>query len=44
MASQQGDPSLPAHVLAIDGWDYWTMDDRVDDTELINRARIDEGR
>jgi len=30
--------------LEIDGWDYWTMDDRVDDTELINRARIDEGR
>jgi hypothetical protein len=28
--------------LEIDGWDYWTMDDRVDDTELINRARIDE--
>lgn len=28
--------------LEIDGGDYWTMDDRVDDTDLINRARIDE--
>jgi len=28
--------------LAIDGWDYWTMDDNVADTELINRARLDD--
>jgi hypothetical protein len=28
--------------LAIDGWDYWTMGDPVDETELINRARLHE--
>ena len=28
--------------LAIDGWDYWTMGEPVDDTEVINRARLDE--
>jgi len=29
--------------LEIDGWDYWTMGDPVDDTELINRARVGDG-
>ena len=28
--------------LAIDGWDYWTMDPNIDDVELINRARLDD--
>jgi len=28
--------------LAIDGWDYWTMGDLVEDTSVINRARLDE--
>jgi hypothetical protein len=26
--------------LAIDGWDYWTMGEPVDEVELINRARL----
>ena len=28
--------------LAIDGWDYWTMGEPVEDTTVINRARLDE--
>ena len=28
--------------LAIDGWDYWTMGEPVEETEVINRARLDE--
>lgn len=30
--------------LAIDGWDYWTMGDPVDETIVINRARLEETR
>ena len=28
--------------LAIDGWDYWTMGEPVEETAVINRARLDE--
>ena len=28
--------------LEIDGWDYWTMGEPVAETEVINRARLDE--
>ena len=30
--------------LAVDGWDYWTMGEPVEDTEVINRARLGSGR
>jgi hypothetical protein len=28
--------------LAIDGWDYWIMDGTIEDTGVINRARLDD--
>jgi hypothetical protein len=28
--------------LAIDGWEYWTMGEPIPDTEVINRARLNE--
>jgi len=34
------EPRYHHTYLAVDGWDYWTMDDNVADTELINRARL----
>jgi hypothetical protein len=34
-------PRYHHSYLAIDGWDYWTMEDSIDDTTLINRARLD---
>lgn len=35
-------PRYHHHYLEVDGWQYWTMDDVIADTQLINRARIDE--
>ena len=34
-------PRYHHHYLAIDGWDYWIMDGPVTETEVINRARLD---
>jgi len=28
--------------LAIDGWNYWIMDGTIEDTGVINRARLDD--
>lgn len=28
--------------LELDGWQYWTMDEAVAETTLINRCRVDE--
>jgi len=36
-------PKYHHRYLEIDGWDYWTMEDHVEDNILINRARIEEG-
>lgn len=33
-------PRYHHSYLEIDGWDYWTMGEPVEQTELINRARI----
>jgi hypothetical protein len=27
--------------LQIDGWDYWSMGEPIDETTVINRARVD---
>jgi hypothetical protein len=35
-------PRYHHHYLEVDGWQYWTMDDVIADTQLINRAPIDE--
>lgn len=35
-------PRYHHHYLELDGWQYWTMDDVLADTQLINRARIDD--
>jgi len=35
-------PRYHHHSLELDGWQYWTMDDVLADTELINRARVDD--
>ena len=39
------DSSTPRYnhrYLAIDGWDYWIMDGTIEDTEVINRALLDD--
>jgi hypothetical protein len=36
-------PKYHHHYLEVDGWEYWTMDEVLADTELINRARMDVG-
>ena len=33
-------PRYHHHYLELDGWEYWTMDEVLADTELINRARL----
>ena len=35
-------PRYHHRYLAIDGWDYWIMDGTIEDTEVINRARLDD--
>ena len=35
-------PRYHHHYLELDGWQYWTMDDVLADTTLINRARVDD--
>ena len=35
-------PRYHHHYLELDGWEYWTMDDILADTKLINRARLDD--
>jgi hypothetical protein len=35
-------PRYHHHYLELDGWEYWTMDEVVADTTLINRARLDD--
>jgi hypothetical protein len=35
-------PRYHHHYLELDGWQYWTMDDVLADTTLINRARADD--
>jgi hypothetical protein len=35
-------PRYHHHYLELDGWEYWTMDEVIADTELINRARLEE--
>jgi hypothetical protein len=36
-------PRYHHHYLEVDGWEYWTMDEVLADTVLINRARVDDG-
>ena len=35
-------PRYHHRYLAIDGWDYWIMDGPIAETEVINRARLDD--
>jgi hypothetical protein len=35
-------PRYHHRYLAIDGWDYWIMDGTIEDTEVINRALLDD--
>lgn len=35
-------PRYNHHYLELDGWEYWAMDEVIADTELINRARLEE--
>lgn len=35
-------PRYHHRYLAIDGWDYWIMDGTIEETGVINRARLDE--
>ena len=35
-------PRYHHRYLAIDGWDYWIMDGTIEDTGVINRARLDD--
>jgi hypothetical protein len=35
-------PRYHHHYLELDGWEYWTMDAVIADTQLINRARLEE--
>jgi hypothetical protein len=36
-------PRYHHHYLEVDGWEYWTMDEVLADTVLINRAQVDDG-
>ena len=33
-------PRYHHSYLDVDGWDYWTMDEPLDETDVINRARL----
>jgi hypothetical protein len=35
-------PRYHHRYLAIDGWDYWIMEGTIAETEVINRARLDD--
>jgi len=35
-------PRYHHHYLELNGWEYWTMDEVLADTTLINRARLEE--
>lgn len=35
-------PAITHTYLELDGWQYWTMDEAVAETTLINRCRVDE--
>jgi hypothetical protein len=35
-------PRYHHRYLAIDGWDYWIMDGTIEETGVINRARLDD--